>query len=126
MGGLVDTAKECARAKGTWQAPESGWMKINIDGAFSETWGEAGIGVTIRNHQGQVALSAWKYIYAAGSAEQVEALACREGLALAAEWVPSFSVLESDCQSSSTYHLQVSSGRPLILRNPIKILNVHL
>ena len=33
----------------------------------------------------------------------MEALACREGLALAAEWVPSFSVLESDCAAVVKY-----------------------
>ena len=36
-------------------------------------------------------------------AEQVEALACREGLALATEWVPSPAVVESDCASVIKY-----------------------
>ena len=36
-------------------------------------------------------------------AEQVEALACREGLALATEWIPSPAVVESDCASVIKY-----------------------
>ena len=80
-----------------WQPPESGWIKINIDGAFSETFGEAGIGVIVRDHLGQVILSAWKYMDGGGSVEQVEAWACREGLALAPEWAPRPAIVESDC-----------------------------
>ena len=75
---LTDTRARIP-AKCRWQAPASGWIKINTDGAFSEASGEAGIGVIIRNHLGQVILSGWKYIDKGGSVEQVEALACREG-----------------------------------------------
>ena len=92
-------ARDHKQTKQKWQAPVSGQVKINTDGAFSEDSGEAGIGVVIQNHLGQVILSSWKYIDVAGSAEQVEALACREGLALAAEWVPLPAIVESDCAS---------------------------
>ena len=87
------------QTKQTWQAPVSSWVKISMDGSFLEDSGEAGIGVVIQNHLGQVILSSWKYIDVAGSAEQVEALACREGLALAAEWVTLPAIVESDCAS---------------------------
>ena len=42
--------------------------------------------MAIRNHLGKIMLSAWKKFFNAGSTEEVEALACREGLLLAAEW----------------------------------------
>ena len=42
--------------------------------------------MAIRNHLGKIMLSAWKKVFNAGSTEEVEALACREGLLLAAEW----------------------------------------
>ena len=35
--------------------------------------------------------------------EQVEALACREGLALAAEWGPGQAIVESDCSTVIKY-----------------------
>jgi len=61
-----------------WSAPDVGWVKINVDGAYMEDSGEAGIGVIIRDSSGQVLLTAWKHISDAGSAEEVEALACKE------------------------------------------------
>jgi len=57
-------------------------VKINVDGAFTKSSGEAGIGVVICDHNGKVMLTGWKYISSASSAEQVEAWACREGLTL--------------------------------------------
>ena len=99
---LTDTRAR-APAKRSWQAPAPGWIKINTDGAFIEASGEAGIGVIIRNHLGQVILSGWKYIDKGGSVEQVEALACREGLALAAEWAPGQAIVESDCSTVIKY-----------------------
>jgi len=59
--------------------------------------------VAIRDHNGSVLVSAWKVVSCAGSAEEVEALACREGLVLAAEWTPRPSVLESDCSTIVKY-----------------------
>ena len=38
-----------------------------------------------------------------GSAEEVEAQACREGLMLAAEWTPKPTILESDCSTVIRY-----------------------
>jgi hypothetical protein len=44
-----------------------------------------------------VLLSAWGIIDNASSAEQVELVACNEGVKLAARWVPRPAILESDC-----------------------------
>jgi len=57
-----------------------------------------------------VILSGWKFIDGAGSAEQVEALACREGLALAADWAPLPAIVESDCSVVIKY-LNCPSGQ---------------
>jgi hypothetical protein len=84
--GTTVPGRERAPSKQPWIPPRSGWVKINTDGAFSEALGEAGIGVIIRNHRGRVILSGWKYLSKAGLTEEVEALAAREGLALAADW----------------------------------------
>nr|CAB3455114.1 unnamed protein product [Digitaria exilis] len=71
-------------------------IKINVDGAFVE--GDcAGYGVVIRDDKGDVLLSAWGMVHYAASTEEVELIACREGVKLAAEWVPRLAILESDC-----------------------------
>jgi ribonuclease HI len=63
--------------------------------------GEAGLGVVIRNASGAVLLSAWQAIHNAASAEEVELLACKEGLLRAAEF-PRPAMLESDCLTAIT------------------------
>lgn len=72
------------------------WVKINADDAFDESTGEGGLGVVIRNHQGEVLLTAWKDLQALRDAEEAETLACMEGLMLAADWCPQMAVLETD------------------------------
>jgi ribonuclease HI len=76
-------------------------------GAFEES-GRAGVGVVIRDHQGTVLLSGWKVIFNVVSADEVEALACLEGIRLAANWERKRAVLESDCEtmikSLNKYH----------------------
>ena len=62
--------------------------------------GDASLGVVIRNSEGIVLLSAWRVLSHAASAEEVELMACREGVALAAEWTPMPAILESDCLST--------------------------
>lgn len=96
-------APRIPKTKEVWTPPEEGWIKVNVDGAMSEESGEAGVGVVIRDHRGTVLLSAWKALFDAGSAEEVEALACREGLHLAAEWIQKPTVLESDCSTIIGY-----------------------
>jgi len=45
-----------------WEPPRQGWVKINVDAAFSAQSGETSIGLIIRDHAGQVLLIAWKVI----------------------------------------------------------------
>ena len=100
-----------ARTQERWNPPEDGKLKVNVDAAFTESSGEAGIGVVIRNHLGAIVLSAWKKIFGAGSAEEVEAQACREGLTLAAEWTSGPIILESDCAAIVSYLVNPTSQR---------------
>ena len=99
------------RPKRPWRMPEEGWIKVSVDGAFLEQTGKAGIGVAIRDQSGSVLVSAWKVITGAGSAEEVEAQACREGLGLAAEWTPLPTILESDCSTVVNYLSKPTSQR---------------
>jgi ribonuclease HI len=104
-----------AKEKGRWEAPQINWVKINVDGAFDESTGEGGLGVVIRNHQGDVLLTAWKDLQGLRDAEEAEALACREGLKLAADWCAQRAVLETDnCTIASM--LTRRSGEPSSLK----------
>ena len=85
------------KEKHSWEPPKPGWLKVNVDGSYTEATGTAGLGVVIWDHQGDVKLSAWRVISRAIDAEEVEAMVYREGLNLAAEWFRMPIVLESDC-----------------------------
>lgn len=104
--------EESTPLKQVWEPPKPGWMKINIDGAYSEVSGRAGIGVIIRDHLGNVKLSAWKVIYGAFNAEETEALACREGILLATECEHLPAILESDCSMVIQYLKEAKTMRP--------------
>jgi hypothetical protein len=51
---------ETLKQRTQWVAPPDGWMKVNVDGSFVEQSGEAGVGVAVRNHRGDVVLTAWR------------------------------------------------------------------
>lgn len=97
-----------------WVPPSEGWIKINADGAYYASSGEGGLGIVISDTGGssgegglivisdtggKTQLTAWKYINRGGDAEEVEALACAEGLKLAKDWCANRAVLETDCST---------------------------
>ena len=65
----------------TWKAPQMGWSKLNTDGAFSA--GNAGAGMILRDHNGDVNFSACRVLYSCRDALEAELCACMEGLSLA-------------------------------------------
>jgi len=91
--------KEKQTAKLLWRPPEEGWIKINVDGSYVETTSQASAGVIIRDHNGHVLVSAWRFLFHCSSAEEAELLACREGLLLAHHWCNGPVIMESDCSS---------------------------
>jgi hypothetical protein len=83
-----------------WKAPPTSWAKINTDGAYCHRTGDASIGVVARDHRGEVILSAWRSLKYCGSPEDVEAVACLEGVRLAKEWIRDLPVLvETGCSN---------------------------
>ena len=97
---LVAKKKNVTKAtNAAWEAPTTGWLKMNVDGSFVPGSKEGGIGVVIRDDKGRVLLTAWSYISKGSDVEEIEALACREGLKLAVEWCKQRLILESDCRS---------------------------
>lgn len=76
--------KKC-RHPAPWEPPQQDWLKINV------------VGVIIRNARGEAQLTAWKYVSKCTSAEEMEALACKEGPVLAAACHQCV-ILETDCE----------------------------
>jgi ribonuclease HI len=80
-------------------APQEGWLKINVDGAFDESSREGATGVVVRDNNRRVVLTAWSFFQSGGSAEEMEATTCKEGLMLAADCCPQSVILETDCSN---------------------------
>jgi ribonuclease HI len=91
-----DTGNEKDKKVG-WEAPELGWIKVNVDARYNSESGLAGAGAIARDEAGSVVLSAWKFLGRCGSVEEAEAMACLEGIRLAVERIGKPVCLESDC-----------------------------
>jgi hypothetical protein len=96
---VLATKTKCKAAVPGWTAPVPGVIKVNVDGALDCVSGDAGIGVIASDGDGRVVFTAWKYIHGSSDAEEIEALACKEGIVLAADWCSSKTIIESDCLS---------------------------
>ncbi|XP_050259076.1 uncharacterized protein LOC126704086 [Quercus robur] len=68
-----------------WQPPKPPWYKANMDGAVFTQQKEAGIGVVIRDHHGEVVAALSKRIKAPLGAVEIEAKAMEEGVRFAWE-----------------------------------------
>ncbi|KAL5865476.1 hypothetical protein ACOSQ3_002990 [Xanthoceras sorbifolium] len=82
-----------------WKAPSPGWYKVNSDAAVDSVRKRVGLGVVIRDCQGQV-MAALSQVYPLlVSLEIAEAMAIRRGIQLVSELVLSPFGLESDASS---------------------------
>ena len=84
------------RQPARWQPLGPGLYKVNVDGALFNADNTAGLGVVIRNEQGQVMVSLSERLPLPSSVIEVEALAAQQGLELAVETGFKNIVLESD------------------------------
>ena len=81
-----------------WHAPDNGILKANTDGATFENDGGLGIGVVIRDHNGNFIAGRSCRTQGNFSAEVIEALAIQEGCHLAQELDLHNIIIESDAQ----------------------------
>ncbi|OEL37052.1 hypothetical protein BAE44_0001927 [Dichanthelium oligosanthes] len=55
------------------------------------------MGCIVRDHRGEVLLSAWRVLRNCATTEEAEAMACLEGVQLVREWIRKPTIIESDC-----------------------------
>jgi ribonuclease HI len=79
-----------------WTPPPEGWCKLNIDGSFG-TEGDAGAGIVVRDHNGDILLSSCRELSACRDALEAELSAVREGLSLTLHWCTQSIIVEVDC-----------------------------
>ena len=83
----------------TWQAPPSGFFKVDVDGAASDDGRPSSIGVVIRDSRGFLIAASNKILPTPFSAEITEAMALQEGVLLASDMGISHVIVESDALS---------------------------
>ena len=93
------TITPAGRPPTSWQAPDSNTYKVNFDGALFAVDNSAGLGVVIRNSEGQVMLSLSEKTTLPFIAIEVEAMAARRALKLALETGFQQITLEGDSQT---------------------------
>uniref|UniRef100_A0A2N9IUU4 RNase H type-1 domain-containing protein n=1 Tax=Fagus sylvatica TaxID=28930 RepID=A0A2N9IUU4_FAGSY len=86
-----------ARNKIVWSAPLEGWYKVNMDGAVFADLGKVGVGVVIRNEQGEFLGAMCELLDVGLDATDGEALAALRAIEFAAEVCPFSMLFEGDC-----------------------------
>ncbi|PNT69537.1 hypothetical protein BRADI_3g57305v3 [Brachypodium distachyon] len=115
-----------------WIPPDVDFVKLSVDGSFSPANGSAGVGLVLRNHGGEIIISACRSIQWCNDALEAELLACEEGLRAAIGWSDKIIILESDCAKAlslisakildrSPYAMCVREIRRLLDAHPISV-----
>ncbi|MQL86535.1 hypothetical protein Taro_019068 [Colocasia esculenta] len=79
-----------------WLTPPQGRLKLNVDGAFKGTSGEAGGGGILHDHEGNMCSAFAKAYYGLNSSLAAEALALRDGISICRRMGASEVLVETD------------------------------
>jgi ribonuclease HI len=80
-----------------WLPLAYGWVKVNVDGAFSKEAGYGGGGVVMRDRHGGFLAGSNHFFPRVSDPKRAEMLACKQGVALAKEKGEVRVILELDC-----------------------------
>jgi ribonuclease HI len=92
---LVSGRNKVAHPK--WIPPSSGFMKINVDAAVSKTEKKGAVGVVCRDSKGAFVGASVVVVDGISDPGTLEAMACREAMALATDLNLQSFVVASDC-----------------------------
>lgn len=95
---LHQTPMPTTRHEPIWEHPPQGWLKCNVDGAFYDRSGSGATGAVLRDSSGTFVRGGAKWYDHSLDALTMEAIACRDGLALAIQSGARKIWLETDCQ----------------------------
>ena len=98
----INATKKEAREKEGWKRPIEDFVKLNIDGSFSEETGTGATGAIIRDHTGGVVAMGQRYLSHVGDAPVAEAYALLDGLRLAEQVGCNRIIVNSDCMQVVT------------------------
>jgi ribonuclease HI len=90
-----------------WTHPAESEVKLNVDGAFSMD-GRAGIGMVLRNCNGEVIYAACQQVHHCNDALEVELMAIEMGVKQALQWTSQTFSVESDCAEAINMIKQTS------------------
>ncbi|KAB2597616.1 hypothetical protein D8674_000536 [Pyrus ussuriensis x Pyrus communis] len=79
-----------------WTKPPLGFLKVNVDGAWSESLKSGEVGVVVRHEHGNFVAASTKTFEHVSSPLLIEAFAVREGLLLAVQWGLHNIIIKSD------------------------------
>ncbi|KAM0886716.1 hypothetical protein ACQ4PT_029504 [Festuca glaucescens] len=96
-GSVKMMPRKQADALKKWSKPPPGWIKLNVDGSWEIAEHRGGTGMVLRDEEGSIIFTACSYLKVCASPIEAEAIACREGLALALESSERPIIVESDC-----------------------------
>jgi hypothetical protein len=114
-----------------WSPPARDMAKLNTDGSFVSSH-DAGAGMVLRDHTGQVICAAARQLTRCVDATEAELAAIEEGVALAMAWTPLQFTVESDCSEAihlikkSTPNTSRYASRIQIIRELLRERNTAL
>jgi hypothetical protein len=116
-----------------WTRPPPGTVKLNVDGSFTQTG--MGIGMILREHNGETVFTACRSLDQCDGALQAELLAIEEGVKLAMNWSTLNIVVETDCADAvgliigkqpniSTYAFIVMAIKRLLRERDVTLVKI--
>jgi hypothetical protein len=128
----TEEERRCNRKK--WCAPPQGQAKMNVDGVFSPSGG-VGIGMLMRDHQGDVIMVACRTLQDCRDATEAELCAVEDGVKLALQWTQLPVTVETDCSevlellnegtpNSSVHAFRISATRELLRERNFSIVKI--